>query len=72
MTQATPGVPPPILAVPRRLRGATILTEKPDETADIVLRHFGYRDDARTDAIRRLVSASGDIIDVRNAGSVSQ
>ncbi len=52
----------------RRLRGATILTEKPSETADIVTRHFGYRVLAATDAIERLGSDSGDIIDVRNAG----
>lgn len=52
----------------RRLRGATILTEKPDETADVVIRHFGYRDSDGTDAIRRLISQSGDVIDVRNAG----
>ncbi|WP_307233489.1 VOC family protein [Pararhizobium capsulatum] len=52
----------------RRLRGATILTEKPSETTEVITRHFGYRELAATDAIQRLVSDSGDIIDVRNAG----
>lgn len=51
----------------RRLRGATILTDKPEETAAFIGRHFGYAEAARTEAIRRLGSASGDIIDVRNA-----
>jgi phospholipase/carboxylesterase len=52
----------------RRLRGATILTEKPAETAEVVTRHFGYSESAATDSIRRFVSESGDIIDVRDAG----
>jgi phospholipase/carboxylesterase len=52
----------------RRLRGATILTATPDGTAAFVTRHFGYAEADRTDAIRRLVSESGDIIDVRDAG----
>lgn len=51
----------------RRLRGATILTAKPDGTAAFVTRHFGYTETDRTDAIRRLTSESGDIIDVRDA-----
>ncbi|HTO31659.1 MAG TPA: VOC family protein [Pararhizobium sp.] len=52
----------------RRLRGATILTATPDGTAAFVNRHFGYDESDRTDTIRRLVSQSGDIIDVRDAG----
>jgi phospholipase/carboxylesterase len=52
----------------RRLRGATILTATPDGTAAFVTRHFGYAEADRTDAIRRLVSESSDIIDVRDAG----
>ncbi|WP_275784402.1 VOC family protein [Pararhizobium gei] len=52
----------------RRLRGATILTENPDGTAAFVVRHFGYAHAERTDTIQRLVSQSGDIIDVRDAG----
>ena len=52
----------------KRLRGATILTATPDGTAAFVTRHFGYAETERTDAIRRLASDSGDIIDVRDAG----
>jgi len=51
----------------RRLRGATILTAKPDGTAAFVTRHFGYAETERTEAIRRLTSASGDVVDVRDA-----
>jgi phospholipase/carboxylesterase len=51
----------------RRLRGATILTAKPEGTAAFVARHFGYAETAHTDAIRRLTSETGDIIDVRDA-----
>ena len=51
----------------RRLRGATILTEKPQETADFMERHFGFAETAATDSIRRMTSASKDIIDVRDA-----
>ena len=52
----------------RRLRGATILTAKPEGTAAFVDRHFGYAETAHTNTIRRLTSESGDIIDVRDAG----
>ncbi|MDO9415044.1 VOC family protein [Pararhizobium sp.] len=52
----------------RRLRGATVLTEKPQETAAFVEEHFGFHESARTDSIRRLTSTSGDTIDVRDAG----
>ncbi|NUS67114.1 MAG: ring-cleaving dioxygenase [Ensifer adhaerens] len=51
----------------RRLRGATILTEKPEESVRFLTSHFGYTETGATDAIRRLTSTSGDIIDVRNA-----
>lgn len=51
----------------RRLRGATVLTEKPRETAQFLQSHFGYREIAATDTIRRLASTSGDVIDVRDA-----
>ena len=52
----------------RRLRGATVLTAKPEGTAAFVSRHFGYSETAATDTIRRLTSQSGDIIDIRDAG----
>lgn len=51
----------------RRLRGATILTEKPEESARFLKTHFGYGETAASDTIRRLASASGDVIDVRDA-----
>lgn len=51
----------------RRIRGATIMTEVPELTESFVARHFGYRPQTSTEFIRRLVSDSGDIIDVRDA-----
>jgi phospholipase/carboxylesterase len=51
----------------RRLRGATILTEKPAESVRFLKTHFGYSETASSDTIRRLTSASGDVIDVRDA-----
>ncbi|MQW85817.1 VOC family protein [Sinorhizobium saheli] len=51
----------------RRLRGATVLTEKPKDTAHFLQSHFGYRETAATETIRRLTSSSGDVIDVRDA-----
>ncbi|MCK8778559.1 VOC family protein [Rhizobium sp. NTR19] len=51
----------------RRLRGATILSEKPEETADFLTRHMGLKASAAEGSIQRLVSDAGDIIDVRNA-----
>ncbi|MDK1489904.1 VOC family protein [Sinorhizobium sp. 7-81] len=51
----------------RRLRGATILTEKPKETAHFLQNHFGYSETGATATIRRFTSKSGDVIDVRDA-----
>lgn len=51
----------------RRIRGATILSEAPDETAAFVTRHFGWRHAAREGAVERLVSQAGDVIDIRDA-----
>lgn len=51
----------------RRLRGATILTEKPAESVRFLKTHFGYSETASNDTIRRLTSAPGDVIDVRDA-----
>ncbi len=51
----------------RRIHGATVLSEVPEETVAFLTRHFGYRQDSQDGAIRRLVSASGDTIDVRDA-----
>lgn len=51
----------------RRIRGATILSEVPELTESFLERHFGYRPEKTTEFIRRLVSRSGDIIDIRDA-----
>ncbi|WP_332303323.1 VOC family protein [Rhizobium sp. GR12] len=51
----------------RRIYGATMLSEVPEETVAFLTRHFDYRQETQTGAIRRLVSQSGDIIDVRDA-----
>jgi phospholipase/carboxylesterase len=51
----------------RALRGATILTTRPRETADFIARHTGFAAVERTDTIARLQSAAGDVIDVRDA-----
>lgn len=57
---------PPQHAI-RRIRGATMLSEVPEETEHFLTRHFGYVRTAQSGSIRRIVSASGDIIDVRDA-----
>jgi phospholipase/carboxylesterase len=51
----------------RRIYGATVLSEVPEETVAFLEKHFGYRQESQAGAIRRLVSDSGDIIDVRDA-----
>ncbi|MDI5924193.1 VOC family protein [Rhizobium leguminosarum] len=51
----------------QRVRGATMLTEKPAESRNFLESHFGYRFQASRGTIDRLVSQSGDIIDVRDA-----
>jgi len=51
----------------RRIRGATILTEKPQETCTFLADHFSYTANDHTETITRMVSASSDCIDVRDA-----
>ncbi|MBZ9656417.1 VOC family protein [Phyllobacterium lublinensis] len=51
----------------RRIRGATILTEKPLETQAFLQDHFSYTPGDTTETITRMFSASGDCIDVRDA-----
>ncbi|MEZ2132247.1 VOC family protein [Sinorhizobium sp. CB9] len=51
----------------RRIRGATMLTEVADETQAFLENHFDYRLQSRSGAIRRLISSSGDVVDVRDA-----
>ncbi|MBN8949375.1 MULTISPECIES: VOC family protein [unclassified Rhizobium] len=50
-----------------RIRGATLFTETPEETQAILNDHFGYRPLATSGAINRLVSETGDILDIRDA-----
>jgi phospholipase/carboxylesterase len=57
----------PIEHAVQRIRGATMLTEKPEESRSFVESHFGYRFQANRGNIDRLVSEAGDVIDVRNA-----
>src|SRR5690606_9075823 len=52
----------------RRLRAATVLSETPEQTAGYIERYFGFRSTATEGAIERLLSDSGDAIDVRDAG----
>nr|WP_312970337.1 VOC family protein [Brucella intermedia] len=52
----------------RRLRAATVLSETPEQTARFIERHFGFRSVAKEGTIERLLSDSGDAIDVRDAG----
>lgn len=49
------------------IRAVTILAEDADLTASFLKRHFGYREAARSEATTRLVSPSGDAIDLRQA-----
>jgi phospholipase/carboxylesterase len=51
----------------RRIRGATILTEKPQETCTFLESYFSYTTSDHSETITRLASASGDCIDVRDA-----
>ncbi|MFN3718544.1 MAG: VOC family protein [Rhizobium rhizophilum] len=50
-----------------RLRGATLLSEKPAQTADFLVRHAGFETAATEGTITRLDSASGQVVDVRDA-----
>lgn len=51
----------------RRIRGVTLLTSTPEQTAAFVTAHFGFRPQARSGTSQRLVSDSGDVVDVRDA-----
>ncbi|MCW1751767.1 VOC family protein [Rhizobium acaciae] len=57
----------PVEHAVQRVRGATMLTEKPAESRSFLEAHFGYRFQASRGTIDRLVSQSGDVIDVRDA-----
>ncbi|WP_102225714.1 VOC family protein [Acidimangrovimonas sediminis] len=60
--QARAPLPDPI--APTRVRGVTLFSERPDETAAFVAR-FGYRPGRREGAIRRMLSDS-DAVDIRD------
>lgn len=51
----------------RRIRGATLFSETPEETQATLVDHFDYRSAATNGAISRLVSDTGDILDIRDA-----
>ncbi|TWF54437.1 VOC family protein [Neorhizobium alkalisoli] len=51
----------------RRLKGATILSEKPEATAEFLTKHMGLSLGAKEGTIQRLTSEAGDIVDVRDA-----
>ncbi|MFT4180495.1 MAG: VOC family protein [Rhizobium sp.] len=57
---------PPEHAI-RRIRGATLFSETPEQTQSFLVEHFSYRPHAVNGAINRLVSGPGDIIDIRDA-----
>ncbi|MGU3400585.1 VOC family protein [Brucellaceae bacterium D45D] len=56
----------PELAV-RRIHSATILSEVPEQTSAFIMQNFGFSSLAREGTIERLVSQSGDAVDVRDA-----
>ncbi|KKB08745.1 VOC family protein [Devosia chinhatensis] len=51
----------------RRIRGVTLLTEVQEESVDFLTRSFGFRAERREGPIQRLVSDTGDVLDVRDA-----
>ncbi|WP_313527601.1 VOC family protein [Shinella sp.] len=51
----------------QRIRGATIFSEKPAETAAFIGSHFGFRAVAEANGIKRLAGDAGDILDIRDA-----
>jgi phospholipase/carboxylesterase len=51
----------------RRIRGATVLSEVPEETEAFLKQHFGYVPATKQGSIQRMSSSIGDIIDVRDA-----
>ncbi|MGE3874525.1 MAG: VOC family protein [Parvibaculaceae bacterium] len=57
----------PAEAAVRRIRGVTWLSEEPDATRASLREHYGYREVARDGVTTRLVSESGDAVDLRAA-----
>ncbi len=50
-----------------RIRGATILSEMPEETRAFITRHSGFKPAGRADTVTRLASPSGDVLDIHDA-----
>ncbi|KFL28275.1 glyoxalase [Devosia sp. 17-2-E-8] len=51
----------------RRIRGVTLMSDVPDQTGAFLATHFGYTHAARSGSLERMVSESGDIVDIRDA-----
>jgi len=51
----------------RRIRGVTLLSEVQEETSAFLIRYFGFRPGGTEGKIGRLVSNTGDVIDIRDA-----
>ncbi|MCP8894142.1 VOC family protein [Shinella daejeonensis] len=52
----------------QRIRGVTMLSERPADTAAFITRYFGFRPLAEANGMLRLAGAAGDVIDIRDAG----
>ncbi|MGU3574375.1 VOC family protein [Brucellaceae bacterium C25G] len=57
----------PAFAAVQRLQGVTILSDVPEQTQAFLTQHFGLKADIQEGTISRLVSQSGDYLDVRDA-----
>jgi phospholipase/carboxylesterase len=51
----------------RRLRGATLLSELPEATRTFLEENFGYGLRESAGSVTRMASASGDVVDIRDA-----
>lgn len=51
----------------RRIFGTTLLSEVQEETCDFLTRHFGYRRGPVSGPVQRLISDTGDVLDIRDA-----
>lgn len=51
----------------RRIRGATLLSNVPEQTMSFLETYFGFRRSAPSGQTQRMTSTSGDVIDVQNA-----
>jgi phospholipase/carboxylesterase len=51
----------------RGIRGATLLSNVPEETMSFLETYFGFRRSSSSGETQRLISTSGDVVDVQNA-----